>query len=78
MNKIYKRTVRVYKNINQRVYTGLYINPGEVIKIAHANNITNITDVTLKINLNDDLDMVKTYNLGRFLDITRTFFLVEK
>jgi hypothetical protein len=56
----------------------LYINPGEVIKIAHANNITNITDVTLKINLNDDLDMVKTYNLGRFLDITRTFFLVEK
>ena len=60
MNKIYKRTVRVYKNINQRVYTGLYINPGEVIKIAHANNYANIIDVTLRVNLNDDLDRVKT------------------
>ena len=68
MNKIYKRTVRVYKNINQRVYTGLYINPGEVIKIVHANNYANIRDVTLRINFGDDLNMANifTLNLGHF------------
>jgi hypothetical protein len=78
MNKIYKKTVRVYKNKNHRVYTGLYINPGEVIKIVHANNYANIRDVTLRINLNDDLDMRETSNLGRFLDIRRTFYLSDK
>jgi hypothetical protein len=38
----------------------LYINPGEVIKIVHANNFANIRDVTLRINLNDNLDMAET------------------
>ena len=60
MNKIYKKTVRVYKNKNHRVYTGLYINPGEVIKIVHAYNYANIMDVSLRINLNDNLDMRET------------------
>ncbi len=78
INKIYKKTFRVYKNINQRVYTGFYINPGEVIKIVHANNYANIKDVTLRINLNDDLNMAETQNLGRFLDIRRTFYLADK
>jgi hypothetical protein len=36
--KIYRKTVKVYKNQNQRVFTGLYVNPGEVIKIVHANS----------------------------------------
>jgi hypothetical protein len=78
MNKIHKKTVRVFKNKNQRIYTGLYINPGEVIKIVHTNNYANIRDVTLRINLNDDLNMVETSNLGRFLDIRRTFYLADK
>ena len=78
INKINKRTIRVYKNINQRAYTGLYINPGEVIKIFHANNYANIRDVTLRINLNGNLDMRETSNLGRFLDIRRTFYLSDK
>ena len=78
MNKIYKKTVRVYKNKNNRVYTGLYINPGEVIKIVHANNYASIRDVTLRINLNDNLNGAETYNLGRFLDIRRTFYLSDK
>jgi hypothetical protein len=78
MNKIYKKTVRVFKNKNQRIYTGLYINPGEVIKIVHKNNYENIRDVTLRINLNDDLNMAETTDLSRFLDIKRTFYLADK
>ncbi len=78
MNKIYKRTVRVYKNKNHKMCTGLYMNPGEVIKIVHVNDYANIRDVTLRINLNDNLNGAKSSILSRFLDIRRTFYIADK
>jgi hypothetical protein len=60
--KILSKTVEVSKNKNQRVFTGLYINPGEAIRITHNNSLSSCKGVTLRINLNNDLAM--HYNDG--------------
>ncbi len=33
------RTIRIDRNSKHRIYTGLYVNPGEVVKITHNNRI---------------------------------------
>jgi hypothetical protein len=62
IKKILSKTVEVSKSKNQRVFTGLYINPGEAIRITHNNNLSSCVGVTLRINLNNDLTM--HYNDG--------------
>lgn len=36
--RLISKTVQVYKNRNKIVHTGLYINPGEVVKVKHNND----------------------------------------
>ncbi len=79
--KIYRKTVSVYKNQNQRVFTGLYVNPGEVIKIVHANSYKSLEDVTLRIHMGDDMPYrtMDTLNyFGRYPHIKNIFQITEK
>ena len=36
-NRLQEKTVKVFRNRNRIVFTGLYLNPGEVVKVKHEN-----------------------------------------
>lgn len=72
------KTVQVYKNRNKLVFPGLYINPGEVIKVKHNNDYKDISGVQLKINFNLDLTKKDNGKLKRFVNIGRTIKIKSK
>lgn len=44
-NKLIEKVVEVYVNKNKIVFTGLYINPGEVVRIRHKNLLSELKGV---------------------------------
>lgn len=54
-NRINTKIVTVSKTTNKIFFTGLYVNPGEVVRIKQNNNPLELSGVKLKLNFNLNL-----------------------
>lgn len=71
--KLKEKTVEVYKNKNKIVYTGLFLNAGEVVRVKHNNSVSDLNGIFLKLNFGLDLTNRDNGKLKRFTNITKTF-----
>lgn len=71
--RLKKKIISVSKISNKIVFTGLYLNPGEVIRVKHRNNPQDIEGVQLKVNFNLNLTEQNNGNLRRFTHVSRTY-----
>lgn len=68
----------MYKNRNKIIFSGLFLNAGEVVRVTHNHSAVETRDVLLKLNFNLDLTNNDNGKLKRFTHITRTFKIKPK
>ena len=44
-SRLKEKTVEVHRNLNRIVFTGLYLNPGEVVRVKHNNSFSELKNV---------------------------------
>ena len=57
---------------------GLYINPGQPIKIRHKHTKYETKNIKLQINLNNNLEGYDNGHLDRFPNISRSFEIKDE
>ncbi len=68
----------MYKHRNKIIFSGLFLNAGEVVRVTHNHSLAETADVLLKLNFNFDLTNKNNGKLKRFTNITRTYKIKPK